>query len=249
MSDTIETPKAEPTKPDYSLIYAALAAAQGAFPIIPRDKTVKVTMKSGGTYTFAYAPLDTILAAVRPHLAANGLAVMQTMESDHVWTIITHASGVQIKLAPVKVLQTESGPQALGSALTYARRYSVTLALNLAADEDDDANGAQGNKAEKQNKGAGQQQASKAATATSSDLTEDQVKYFPRVKAALDTLFGSDVAAKKKEIAALTEFKGKDDKMVSGVEDYRKLDGKRLQILAQKLEQTVAQSQKNAQPE
>ena len=39
-------------------LFGALAKAQAAFPAIPRDRTVKVTMKSGGTYSFAYAPLD-----------------------------------------------------------------------------------------------------------------------------------------------------------------------------------------------
>jgi hypothetical protein len=224
-----------PAKPDYSAIYAALAKAQGDFPVIPRDKTVKVTMKSGGTYTFAYAPLDTILAAVRPHLAANGLAVMQTMEADHVWTIVTHSSGVEIQLAPVKVLQTESGPQALGSALTYARRYSVTLALNLAADEDDDANGAQGNKAEKHDRKG--QQSTQGPTADPKDA-----EHLDRIKKALHTLFGADKTAALDKVEALTSFipKGKTEAdRVKGVRDFTKLTGQRLQILTHSLEKLV----------
>jgi len=78
-------------------------------------------------------------------------------------------------------------------------------------------------------------------------LSEDQAKYFPRVKAALDTLFGSDVAAKKQEIAALTTFKGRDGNMVEGKEDYRKMDGKQLQVLCHKLESAVKQAEKNTE--
>lgn len=69
-----------------------------------------------------------------------------------------------------------------------------------------------------------------------SKLSPDQEKYFPRIKAALDTLHGTDVAAKKEIIKHLTTFEGEGGKEVAGVEDYRKLDGKRVQILAHKLE-------------
>jgi len=75
-------------------------------------------------------------------------------------------------------------------------------------------------------------------------LTEAQTKYFPRVKAALDALYGDDTATKKAEIKLLTTFPEKKDgketgKMIAGVEDYRVLDGKRLEILCHKLEQAV----------
>jgi hypothetical protein len=35
------------------------------------DRTVRVALKTGGSYTFSYAPLDTILREVRPALAAQ----------------------------------------------------------------------------------------------------------------------------------------------------------------------------------
>jgi len=67
-------------------------------------------------------------------------------------------------------------------------------------------------------------------------LTESQAEYFPRVKAALDTIHGTDVDAKKATLKEQTAFTTKDGKDVEGVEDYRKLDGKRLEILCHKLE-------------
>jgi hypothetical protein len=126
-------------------LYAALAAAQGEFAAIPRNKTVQVRMKSGGAYTFAYAPLETILAAVRPSLAKHGLAVTQTIRDSVVETVIGHASGESVVLAPVAFAPVDASPQALGSALTYARRYSITLALCIASDDDDDGGAAAGN--------------------------------------------------------------------------------------------------------
>ena len=41
-------------------VYGALVKAQEQFPPIGRDKSVKVTSKSGASYTFKYAPLDSI---------------------------------------------------------------------------------------------------------------------------------------------------------------------------------------------
>ncbi len=83
---------------------------------------------------------------------------------------------------------------------------------------------------------------------SSKSLSDDQQKYFPRIKTALDTLFGEDIGAKKAEIKNYTSFPEKKDgketgNIVEGVEDYRKLDGKLLQILAHTLEKVVKTKQ------
>lgn len=130
----------------------ALARAMGEMPSIPRNKTVLVRTKTGGTYTFKYAPLDTILAVLRPVLAANGLAVVQDTEWSNtelaVATTITHESGEFVTLGTMRG-KTEhlTGPQELGSLITYLRRYSLTTALCLATEDDDDGNAAAGNEA------------------------------------------------------------------------------------------------------
>lgn len=70
------------------------------------------------------------------------------------------------------------------------------------------------------------------------DLTETQAKYFPRIKNALDKIHGADVEAKKATIKAKSFIPAKGDfKATEGVEDYRQLDGKRLEILAHKIEE------------
>src|SRR5688500_7522834 len=57
--------------PDGELV-AALAAAQGDFPTIPKTKTATVTGKPGKAgYQYSYADLSDVLAAVRPVLSKH----------------------------------------------------------------------------------------------------------------------------------------------------------------------------------
>jgi hypothetical protein len=144
----------EPRSKDIS---AALAVAQGEFGAVVRDKTVTVTMKSGGKYTFSYAPLESILHAVKPALARNGLSLTQALimadGKEYVETTLRHSSGQTISNR-IPIFVRDDGPQAYGSGLTYARRYGVTLLLCISADDDDDGNAAEGNSAEAKQKEA-----------------------------------------------------------------------------------------------
>ena len=130
---------------EYGALAAALAKAQAAFPPIARDKEVTVQTKAGGSYKFAYAPLDTILAAVRGPLADNGLAIVQTLDEGDLVTMLLHAEGARI-IGRTPLPEAE-GIQAFGSAITYLRRYSITALLGIAAEEDDDGNRGAGNDA------------------------------------------------------------------------------------------------------
>jgi hypothetical protein len=128
----------------------AFAKAQAEFDQIRREKLVTVTMKSGGKYTFTYAPLETILRATVPALAKYGLAITQSVVEDAVETKLLY--GQESLTTRVKIINTEGGAQAYGSALTYARRYGITLLLCVCADDDDDANAAEGNTTQVQHK-------------------------------------------------------------------------------------------------
>lgn len=57
-------------------------------------------------------------------------------------TRITHAESGEFVEDVMLLFATKEDPQAQGSALTYARRYSLMAALGLVADEDDDGNAA-----------------------------------------------------------------------------------------------------------
>ncbi len=118
----------------------ALVAFHGEAPVIVKD-SVNPHFKS------KFASLDAIMASVRPVLTRHGLAISQhptALESGMpaLRTILLHTSGDKYQdIMPLAV--DKPGPQALGSALTYARRYAVLAVLGLVADEDDDANTAQ----------------------------------------------------------------------------------------------------------
>jgi len=137
----------------FAQVAAALAAAQGAFPVIPRDRTVTVTsrrQREDGTrasYQFSYAPLSTILEKVRPALAANGLALAQSVVAnaegaEFIRTMLLHSSGEWLaNETPLFTSASDNQSQGYASGMTYARRYGVSAILCIAADDDDDGNG------------------------------------------------------------------------------------------------------------
>ncbi len=136
--------------PPIAEIAAALSKAQAAFGVIPRTRTVNVKTDKG-SYSFNYAPLDVVLDAVRPALAANGLAITQILSGAgqglRMRTILLHSSG-QFLASEVPLVSVGNTPQAVGSAITYMRRYVITALLGLASEEDDDGNHASGNTAQ-----------------------------------------------------------------------------------------------------
>jgi hypothetical protein len=111
----------------------SLAKAQAAFPAIPRDKEVNT-----GSYKFKYAPLESIITATRGPLGDNGLAVAQLVDSDALVTMLLHESGAYLEARTQ--IPAVKDIQALGSAITYLRRYALTSILGIAAEDDDDGN-------------------------------------------------------------------------------------------------------------
>ena len=96
-----------------------------------------------------YADLANCFEAVNDALLDNEIAVYQeTFEDDTgvtVETVFLHSSGETIRGGKFHVPASKQDPQGYGSALTYARRYSLMTACGIAA-EDDDGNSASGNK-------------------------------------------------------------------------------------------------------
>jgi len=92
-----------------------------------------------------YADLSNCIEAVIDALNANGIGLMQrTYESKDgvmVETIFVHESGEVMECGLLHVPAAKQDPQGYGSALTYARRYSLLAATGLAP-EDDDGNSA-----------------------------------------------------------------------------------------------------------
>jgi len=117
---------------------AALAAAQGIFPEIPKNRIAEVRTKTGGTFKFRYADLADVLSAVRVPLAKNGLAASQTIRGGEVITTIRHASGETLESTyPIHIrMEGRMHPaQEYAVSVMFARRYGLCTALEIAADE------------------------------------------------------------------------------------------------------------------
>jgi ERF superfamily len=118
-------------------ISAALSKAQGAFQNPEKDR-------ENPHFRSKYATLSAFLDATRKGLADNGLSVTQTTSVIPLppgWGLITtlrHASGQWIEMV-APLYSMGKGPQVIGSELTYMRRYCRAAILDVAADEDDDA--------------------------------------------------------------------------------------------------------------
>lgn len=92
-----------------------------------------------------YVDLAGCVEAVIDALNANGIALMQhTSESESgvvVETVFLHESGETLSCGKLHVPASKQDAQGYGSALTYARRYSLMAACGIAP-EDDDGNAA-----------------------------------------------------------------------------------------------------------
>lgn len=119
----------------------ALAKAQADLKNPPKNKTARIRMKEGGSYTYHYADLADILDSVRETLSKNGLAVTQIVtrvgDANVLLTRLLHVSGQFVE--SVYPLPQACGAQEMGSAITYARRYSICPILGIAGETDDDA--------------------------------------------------------------------------------------------------------------
>lgn len=119
-------------------IAAALVLAQTKFqPALKNSQNPHFRSK--------YADLGACIEAVIDALHDNGIALIQhTAESDKgiiISTTFLHQSGEIYEAGSLFVPASQQTPQAYGSALTYARRYSLMTACGIAP-EDDDGNAA-----------------------------------------------------------------------------------------------------------
>jgi hypothetical protein len=89
----------------------------------------------------SYADLNSVWEACRDQLTSNGLSVIQSTEGTRetlcLVTTLGHSSGQWIK-SYLPLMLTKFDPQALGSAMTYAKRYALSAMVGVCADEDDD---------------------------------------------------------------------------------------------------------------
>lgn len=121
------------------------------------QKEVPVIHKGTQGYSYSYADLPAIFEKINPLLKKHGLGFTQLLNGNCLDTIVFHVeTGESIKSSaeiPSGVqLKGMNDFQVMGSAITYLRRYSLSAALGLITDVDNDAAGEQTKQEEKSEK-------------------------------------------------------------------------------------------------
>ena len=124
-------------------IATALVKAQKQFQPALKE-SVNPAFQRGGKGG-KYADLASCINAVMDSLNNNGIALIQQNQPHPdgilVETVFIHESGEMLNCGQIFVPASKHDPQGYGSALTYARRYSLMAACGIAP-EDDDGNAA-----------------------------------------------------------------------------------------------------------
>lgn len=97
-----------------------------------------------------YVPLENVVYSIDEVAPKHGLSYIQSTINDEngktgVITLLTHSSGEWLECDPLYLKPDKNTPQGMGSAITYARRYSLSSAFGVASEVDDDGNEASGN--------------------------------------------------------------------------------------------------------
>jgi len=124
--------------PEIGKLAKALSCAQEIIENVPKDKA---------GYNYKYATLASCLDVIKKPFALNGLAISQAISATEsgelaLITLLLHESGQWIKsIFPLKSEGTKSTNemQALGSGISYARRYALSAITGLAQEDDDGA--------------------------------------------------------------------------------------------------------------
>jgi hypothetical protein len=105
----------------------------------------KTTKGQVGTRTYNYANLNDTWETIKDLLNNNHLVVVQspvTAENNvggYFETMIYHTESEQYVIKRMQMVLQREDPQAIGSAITYYRRYMLTSMLGLIPDDDNDA--------------------------------------------------------------------------------------------------------------
>lgn len=120
----------------------ALLAAQS-------ELTDPVKNSTNPAFRNRYADLHAVLEAIEAPLAKNGLVITQTLRLDEslgdapktneqvLVTCLWHVESAEVISSTMALRPEKPTPQGMGSAISYARRYSLQALLGLTAVDDD----------------------------------------------------------------------------------------------------------------
>ena len=154
-------------------IASALVKAQRAFG--PALKT-----HTNPAFRSRYADLGACIEAVIDALNGAGIALIQKQHPNEggvtVETIFVHESGEILSAGLLSVPAVKQDPQGYGSALTYARRYSLMAACGIAPEDDDGNAASQPQQSQARGRPAHQKQTHAAPTTADMDAMAMEIE-------------------------------------------------------------------------
>lgn len=105
------------------------------------QKLIRSVSKDSKGYGYTYASLDNIVETIAPALEKAGIGYIHTFSGDTIICTIFNKEGESITSELSLVIDNAgkmSASQQQGSAITYARRYTLSAILGLVTDEDTD---------------------------------------------------------------------------------------------------------------
>jgi hypothetical protein len=206
-------------------IASALVRAQCGFA--PALKT-----STNPHFRSKYVDLAGCIEAVVDALNSAGIALIQRTSEDStgvtVETVFVHESGETLECGKLHVPASKQDAQGYGSALTYARRYSLMAACGIAP-EDDDGNGARKAKEDEEKTKAEAKTPAPKVSATKTDLVpSNRMNIVADVAAAInERMSANDLIGVFEEYSGITDVEEKtalwgmlDSKTRSAIKKY-----------------------------
>lgn len=122
----------------FAALMADMVKARAALGNVTKNKKA-----NAGSHSYAYSDLAAVTATVSEALDTSGAAlwftqnVTTTDQSVTVVSAVFHANGSHYEGAPMTLPVLKRDPQGFGSAISYARRYSMLAFWGIAAEDDD----------------------------------------------------------------------------------------------------------------
>ena len=112
--------------------------------LIEAQKTITHASKDGKNPYFKsdYATLEEVITTVKPPLNNNGVMFQQVTHPSDIGVCVEtvfYGHGGELRTGQFTVPADKRDPQGFGSALTYAKRYSLSMACGIGHQKDDDA--------------------------------------------------------------------------------------------------------------
>jgi len=121
-------------------IFAAFVSAQGEFTAVKMNQQAGIT----DTRKYWYADLASVYAATRPALNKFGISVSHKTSVNYdtpkpsifIQTILRHRDGGMLFSDGIEIRANNESAQAIGQAITYARRYDYSAFIGISGEED-----------------------------------------------------------------------------------------------------------------